>query len=97
MTHTVKVTLMGREFSIRTDDDPAHVEAAARMVQERVDELRRLGASVASDRLLTLVALNLAGELLQKEHAQLENLEGLLSELDGVVSQAEGLAKAPLR
>lgn len=97
MIHSVKITLMGREFSIRTEDSPEHVESAARMVQERVDELRRLGASVASDRLLMLVALNLAGELLQREQAQAEHLEGLLSELDEVVSQAEGLAKAPLR
>ena len=97
MTQTVKVWLLGREFSIRTDDDPARVEEAARMVQERADELRQLGASVASDRLLTLVALNLAGELLQREHSRQQRMERLLSELDGIVFQAEGLAKAPLR
>jgi cell division protein ZapA len=43
------------------------------------------------------VALNLAGELLQKEHGQVERIDDLLSSLDHVVSQAEGLAKAPLR
>jgi len=95
--HAVEITLMGRSFSIRTDEDPEQVKAAARLVQEHVDELRSLGASVASDRLLTLVALNLAGELLKSSRCGIEGLEGLISDLDSVVSQAEGLAKAPLR
>jgi len=88
---------MGRSFSIRTQDDPEQVQAAAQLVQDRVDELRKLGTTVASDRLLALVALNLAGEFLQKEKAQHQDLGGLLSDLDVVVSQAQGLAEAPLR
>jgi len=88
---------MGRSFSIRTQDDPEQVQAAAQLVQERVDELRKLGTTVASDRLLALVALNLAGEFLRREEAQHQDLGGLLSELDVVVSQAQGLAEAPLR
>ena len=97
MSHTVEVSLMGRSFTIRTDDEPEQVRAAAELVQSRVDELRHMGAAVASDRLLALVALNLAGELLQKEHGQIAGIDGLLSELDHVLSMAEGLAKAPLR
>jgi len=97
MNQSVKVTLMGRSFSIRTQDDPEQVQAAAQLVQEQVDELRKLGTTVASDRLLALVALNLAGELLKKEEAQHQDLGGLLSELDVVVSQVQGLAEAPLR
>ncbi len=94
---SVKVTLMGRSFSIRTRDDPEHVQAAALRVEKQVDQLRELGTTVASDRLLALVALNLAGELLQKEKTQYQGLSSLLSELDGVLSQAQGLAEAPLR
>jgi len=97
MSQSVKVTLMGRSFSIRTQDDPEQVQAAAQLVQERVDELHKLGTTVASDRLLALVALNLAGEFLQKEEAQHQDLGSLLSELDVVVSQVQGLAEAPLR
>ncbi|MDX8407804.1 MAG: cell division protein ZapA [Mariprofundaceae bacterium] len=97
MSQAVEVVLMGRSFTIRTDDDPEQVLSAASMVQERVDELRQMGTTVASDRLLALVALNLAGELLQKSQVQIEGFDGLISSLDNVVSQAEGLAKAPLR
>jgi len=97
MSHSIDITLMGRTFSIRTDDDPEHVRAAAAMVQEQIDELRAVGSTAGSDRLMTLVALNLAGELLSKSEGQVENLNGLISTLDEVVSQVEGLAKAPLR
>jgi len=97
MSHAVDITLMGRNFSILTDEDPEQVMAAASLVQEHIDELRGMGASVASDRLLTLVSLNLAGELLKKSQTGIEGLEDLISDLDNVVLQAEGLAKAPLR
>ncbi len=97
MSQAVEVTLMGRSFTIRTDDDPEHVLSAAGMVQEQIDELRQMGTTVASDRLLTLVALNLAGQLIRSRRVQIESFDGLISSLDEVVSQAEGLAKAPLR
>ncbi len=97
MTHSVDITLLGRTLTIRTQDDPEQVVAAAALVQQRLDELHKLGAAVASDRLLALVALNLAGELLSKQSSQLDGAEVLLSALDDVVLQAEGLAKAPLR
>jgi len=93
----VEITLMGRTFSIISDEDPAEVQAAADMVQQKIEEFRRMGASVSSDRLLALVSLNLAGELRASQRTKIDGLDGLISNLDHVVSQAEGLAKAPLR
>ncbi len=97
MSEAVEINLMGRTFSVRSNDEPEQVRAAAMLVQERVDELKKLGAVVASDRLLALVALNLAGELLKGEASRVQDIDGLLSGLDTVVSQAQGLAEAPLR
>lgn len=97
MSAAVEINLMGRSFSIISDEDPAHVQAAAELVQKKVNELRQMGASVASDRLLALVSLNLAGELLASRQTKIDGLDGLISDLDHIVLQAEGLAKAPLR
>ncbi len=97
MSHAVEISLLGRRFTIRTDDDPEQVREAASLVQEKIDELREAGAAIASDRLMALVALNLAGELIERRASRVEGLERLISRLDEVVSQAEGLAKAPLR
>ncbi len=97
MTHSVDVTLLGRTLTIRTQNAPEQVLAAAALVQERLDELHKMGTAVASDRLLALVALNLAGELISSQRTQLDGAEALLSALDDVALQAEGLAKVPLR
>ncbi|MDQ6971572.1 MAG: cell division protein ZapA [Mariprofundaceae bacterium] len=97
MSDVASITLMGRSFSVRSKDKPEQVEAAAALVQERVDEIKQLGGTVSTDRLLALVALNLAGELLKREESQSHDLDGLISGLDAVVSQAQGLAEAPLR
>ncbi|TLS68514.1 cell division protein ZapA [Mariprofundus erugo] len=97
MSTPVEISLMGRTFSIVSDEDPERVKASAALVQHKVEELRKMGASVASDRLLALVALNLAGELIASQHTRVDGLDGLITSLDHVVSQAEGLAKAPLR
>ncbi|MDX8412184.1 MAG: cell division protein ZapA [Mariprofundaceae bacterium] len=95
--NSVLINLMGREFSIRTQEDPEHVSTAAQMVQDHVDELRQAGVAVASDRLITLAALNLAGELLKKDGKDSAGVQTLLSGLDDVIIQAKGLAEAPLR
>jgi len=97
MSVPVEISLMGRTFSIITDEEPAEVQAAADIVQQKIEEFRRMGASVSSDRLLALVALNLAGELLASQKTRIDGFDNLISDLDHVVSQAEGLANAPLR
>jgi len=97
MSNLVEINLMGRKLSIRTTEDPEHVQSSARLVQERLDELCRLGGAVASDRLLALVSLNLAGELLQRDEQGEEGMDSLLSGLNDVLLQAKGLAEAPLR
>ncbi|MDQ6952182.1 MAG: cell division protein ZapA [Mariprofundaceae bacterium] len=95
--HKVDITLLGQKISIRTDDAPEEVLLAAQTVQEQIDELRAAGMTASSDRLLSLVALNLAGQLLRKDESGHANLEHIISSLDSVVQQAEGLAKVPLR
>jgi len=97
MSNPVEVSLLGRSLTIITDEGADDVQAAANLVQEHVEELRQMGTTVASDRLLMLVALNLAGELLKSNQSKVDGVDDLITALDGVVSQAEGLAKAPLR
>jgi len=95
--HKVDISLLGQKFSIRTDDNPEEVLLAVQKVKEQIDELRDAGVTASCDRLMTLVALNLAGELLRKNESGHANLEQVISSLDSVVQQAEGLAKVPLR
>ncbi|MDX8398379.1 MAG: cell division protein ZapA [Mariprofundaceae bacterium] len=97
MTHKIQVTLLGRTFSLHTDDDPNTVHAAAELVQKQLDELRSISSTVSTDRLLALTALNLAADLIKKDAGQIQGLDGILASLDETILQAEGLAKVPLR
>jgi len=96
MMKTIQVTIMGRNLSIRTDDNPKHLIAAAKIVQDKVEEFRRQGMVVSSDRMLSLVALNLAGEWVQQQEEQEKQLQTLKSSLDQLALQAEQVEKMSL-
>lgn len=62
MSRPVKVTLMGRPFTLQTDEDEAHVQRVARSVDQRLADLRQK-AALPLDSLALLVALTFADDL----------------------------------
>lgn len=64
----VGVEILGERFVVRGDADPGYIAEVARLVDERMRELGRSAPSASRSRLATLVALNLADELLQERH-----------------------------
>lgn len=96
-TQQVEISFLSQKFSIVTNEDPNHVHHAAQRVQAQIDELRESGLVMSSDRLMALVALNLAGELIKQEASGQTNLAHVVEELDSLVEQANSLAKVPLR
>ncbi|MDX8409628.1 MAG: cell division protein ZapA [Mariprofundales bacterium] len=97
MSQVVEVELLGRTQRIVTQNKPELVQASAALVRDKMNELRSAGAVVGGERLLLLVALNLAEDLLQRQHLHDDTDQGLTSDLESIVSQAEALANAPLR
>lgn len=63
----VEVSLLGRNFTIKSDQDEAHVHQVAALVNRKYEELRHQSRSAPPQDLLVLVALNLADELMQRE------------------------------
>ncbi len=96
MNKVVEVRLLNRVERI-VHDNPALVEASAERVQEKLDELRRGGAGASGERLMLLVALNLAEDLIRAEKALQEGSVGLTSSLESLESLSGSLANAPLR
>ena len=68
MSQAVKVTLQGKTFTLQTDEDPAHVQASAALVNDRMDALRKK-AALPEGTLAMLVGLELAGELRKAQGA----------------------------
>ena len=63
LTKPVRVTLQGKTFTLQTEEDEAHIQSAAAMVNARMDELRKK-AALPEGTLAMLVGMELAGELL---------------------------------
>jgi len=96
MTESVEVVLAGLKLSINTDDNPDQVRAAAAMVQAQFEELKRSGTIIDTSKIMALIALNLADELLSKEGSS-DEMQALISKLDLAVTQADTLANVSLR
>ncbi len=97
MSETVEVNIAGLKLSINTDDNPEHVLAAAAMVQEQFDALKNSGTIIDSSKIMALIALNLADDLLNHKQADPAVMRNIVSTLDQAVAQAEGLANVSLR
>ena len=73
---TVKVELLGQQFTLRGEDDPAHLERVADYVRRKLGDVGAGTRSVAPTKLALLTALNIADEHLktvdENEHLKQE-------------------------
>ncbi len=66
MSATVKVNLLGKDYLLRSQGDPALVQEAAILVEDKLAGLPRTLSVDTRDRYM-LAMLNLAGEYLQEK------------------------------
>ncbi len=97
MSKAVEVMIGGVKLNINTEDDPAKVQAAAKLVQEQYLALKQSGSIIDSRKIMALIALNLADELLHQQASNPEVMQKIKSTLDQAIAQAEGLANVSLR
>ena len=64
--NSLVVHIAGQRFSVRSDADEAYVQALAKYVDERLDEVHKGSRMVAPHRQAILAALNIADELFQE-------------------------------
>lgn len=66
-THRVGVEIAGERYTIRGEAEPGYIAEVARLVDERMRELRETSATpVSRTRLAVLTAINIADELMQE-------------------------------
>ena len=69
---SVSVRILGHEYRIRTDSDPAELAQVARLVDETMERLRDRTGVVDSLDLAIMAALNLARDLVAERGARQE-------------------------
>jgi cell division protein ZapA (FtsZ GTPase activity inhibitor) len=68
--NVVKVTILGGEYTIRTETTPEHALAVAAYVDEVITDTLESGSRVESHKAAILAALRIASELFEeREHA----------------------------
>ncbi|MBI5607782.1 MAG: cell division protein ZapA [Deltaproteobacteria bacterium] len=73
MARAVKVTLMGTDFRLQTEEPEEFVVRVAQLVDSRIAELRGRAANLPAQHLALLTALTLAEDL-EKERLALAQL-----------------------
>lgn len=83
LENRVFVDIVGEKYTIRGDADTGHIAEVARMVDDRMRDLKRKFTSLSNYRLAVLVAINLADELLRtrlESGPMLEKKDELIAE-----------------
>lgn len=69
--HIVKVTIMGEEYTLRTDEDPEHAVAVATYLDNAIQRIANSGTVVEANRASILAALQITDELFKlRENVQ---------------------------
>ena len=63
--NVVSVSILGSEYTLRTETSPEHARAVAEYVDNLITETMESGARVESHRATILAALRIAGELFE--------------------------------
>ena len=63
--NVVKVTILGSEYTLRTETSPEHAMAVAEYVDQAITETMESGARVEAHKAAILAALRIAGELFE--------------------------------
>ncbi len=64
--NVVKVTILGSEYTLRTETSPEHTMAVAEYVDRAITETLESGSRVESHKAAILVALRIASELFEE-------------------------------
>jgi len=85
-----KVTILGKEYSIKGEADPQYVQEVAKFVDETMQKICAVSQTASPSKVAILAALNIADEL-YREREEKENI--LLMAKKRISSLAESLEK----
>ena len=82
--HTVRVTIVGEEYSIKSDETPEHTRTVAQYVDQAIKRVLNSGGVVESHKAAILVALQITDELFKEREARV-GLDAQMSALSDEV------------
>lgn len=83
--NAVKVTIVGEEYTIRSDETPEHTRAVAEHVDQAIRQVMESGQVVEANKAAILAALQITDELLRARQTRddlLRDMEALSGEVE---------------
>ncbi|MDR3074406.1 MAG: cell division protein ZapA [Deltaproteobacteria bacterium] len=81
--------VLGQDVSFRAEADPARIEQARILLEERFHKLQQHGKQLSKEKLLTFLALALADDMLQAKEEMEKSEKKVQSILDTVTPAGE--------
>lgn len=85
---TIEVVIAHQKLGLRTDEDPAHVQRAAELVDKRLSEIMGIGQPM-SHQVLLLLAMSLSSDLLKAREAGRKFKEQVRERSEGILTRLE--------
>jgi len=90
-----RITVLGQEYTLRSDASPEEAVKVADFVNERIEQALRYGRGVDTHGAIVLTLLNIAGELLRLKEsggtaAMEERLLSLLGQVEAALPEDAG-------
>jgi cell division protein ZapA len=82
--HVVKVTILGEEFTIRSDETPEHTRAVAEYVDKAIRHVLHSSPVIETQKAAILAALQITDQLFKARSAN-EQVEGQLDALSAEI------------
>lgn len=86
--NSFELNVLGMDISFRSDADPERVDRAQDFVEKQYERLKSQGGQFGKERLLTLLVLGIADDLLQTQQ-RLEGVEKRLDELLKLIEKVD--------
>lgn len=83
-----QLNVLGMDISFRTDADSARIERAQAFVEKQYERLKNQGGQFGREKLLTLLVLGVADDLLQTQQ-QLDGVETRLANLLELIEKTD--------
>ena len=95
MSEVFELTILGRAYPLRADDQGSDIRAVGAIVSERVDQIRKVAPDMAAERVAVLAALNVADEWLREQALVIAEVDQLRARIAAIQGRLDGLAADP--
>jgi len=68
---TVEIKVFGQTYSVKTDAEEDHIQAVAKYVNDKIEEITKKTRTVSSLNVAILTALNIADDLLREKETRM--------------------------